>query len=53
MKRIDYSNIRKIGSSNFILIPAKLFNDKAFPLKLGDNVIIETERNQMIIKKVL
>lgn len=45
------SNILKIMNSKYILIPATMFNDSAFPFDENDLLDIEIDDNQMIINK--
>ncbi len=45
------TNIGIVGTSTYILVPAKVLNDSAFPFKIGEELDFEIGEDKILIMK--
>ena len=51
MANQDVSDIRRIGDSLFLRIPAKVFSDSQFPFKEGEVLLVKIARKGLRVRK--
>ena len=51
MALFDWSVIRRYGGSIALIIPNKVFTDKKFPFKEGDQVLVKIQNDKLVVSK--
>lgn len=51
MVKFDWSKITRVGDSFKVTVPMKVFQDQNFPFKEGEDVIVEIEKDKLVIRR--